>query len=224
MGRGLAGSRRRWWSRCVALFVGARRQRLRRRRRSTAARSGSKSLPGNRLEPRSVPGNRLQAGHDPGRPPRAGLDHRRPDRRAHASARCRAPATPTPPTRAARRRRPRSTPSTPSTPRRSTATAPAAAPGPAPSPAPAGRLGRATTAVTAPAAAVACAAQGGELPEALALAAFSQQPGIALAAGTSGAGDIHERLGPERLRRGHRLASGRVDFSSRPPTPGNSAA
>lgn len=38
-------------------------------------------------------------------------------------------------------------------------------------------------AVTAPAAALSCATQGGELPEALALAAFSQQPGIVLAPG-----------------------------------------
>lgn len=45
-------------------------------------------------------------------------------------------------------------------------------------------------AVTAPAAALACATQGGELPDALALAAFSQQPGIALAAGDEWTGDI----------------------------------
>jgi hypothetical protein len=38
-------------------------------------------------------------------------------------------------------------------------------------------------AVTATAAALACATQGGELPDALSLAAFSQQPGIVLAAG-----------------------------------------
>ncbi len=38
-------------------------------------------------------------------------------------------------------------------------------------------------AVTAPAAALACANQGGELPSPLALAAFAQQPGITLAAG-----------------------------------------
>jgi hypothetical protein len=38
-------------------------------------------------------------------------------------------------------------------------------------------------AVAAPAAAVSCANQGGELPSPLALAAFAQQPGIALAAG-----------------------------------------
>lgn len=39
------------------------------------------------------------------------------------------------------------------------------------------------TALNAPAAAAACAAQGGELPDALSLTAFSQQPGITLAAG-----------------------------------------
>lgn len=38
-------------------------------------------------------------------------------------------------------------------------------------------------AVSAPAAAISCANQGGELPGPLALAAFAQQPGIALAAG-----------------------------------------
>jgi len=43
--------------------------------------------------------------------------------------------------------------------------------------------GSSEAAVSAPAAALACATQGGELPEALALTAFSQQPGIALAAG-----------------------------------------
>lgn len=45
-------------------------------------------------------------------------------------------------------------------------------------------------AVSAPAAALACATQGGELPSALALAAFSQQPGIALAPGDEWTGDI----------------------------------
>jgi hypothetical protein len=39
------------------------------------------------------------------------------------------------------------------------------------------------TALNAPAAAAACAAQGGELPDALALTAFSQQAGVALATG-----------------------------------------
>jgi hypothetical protein len=44
--------------------------------------------------------------------------------------------------------------------------------------------------VSAPAAALSCATQGGELPSALSLAAFSQQPGIALAAGDEWTGDI----------------------------------
>lgn len=45
-------------------------------------------------------------------------------------------------------------------------------------------------AVTAPAAAQSCATQGGELPEALALAAFSHEPGIALAAGDEWTSDL----------------------------------
>lgn len=46
------------------------------------------------------------------------------------------------------------------------------------------------TALTAPAAALSCASQGGELPGALELAAFSQQPGIVLAEGSEWSGDI----------------------------------
>ena len=45
-------------------------------------------------------------------------------------------------------------------------------------------------AVAAPAAAVSCATQGGELPDALTLAAFSQQPGIALATGDEWTGEM----------------------------------
>jgi hypothetical protein len=45
-------------------------------------------------------------------------------------------------------------------------------------------------ALNAPAAALACASQGGELPDALSLAAFSQQPGITLAAGDEWSGDV----------------------------------
>ncbi len=45
-------------------------------------------------------------------------------------------------------------------------------------------------AVSAPAAALACATQGGELPDALSLVAFSQQPGIALAAEDEWTGDL----------------------------------
>lgn len=50
--------------------------------------------------------------------------------------------------------------------------------------------GSSEAAVSAPAAALACATQGGELPSALALAAFSQQPGIALAPGDEWTGEM----------------------------------
>lgn len=46
------------------------------------------------------------------------------------------------------------------------------------------------TAVSAPAAANSCAVQGGALPEALQLAAFSQQPGVVLDGGTEWSSDI----------------------------------
>jgi hypothetical protein len=46
------------------------------------------------------------------------------------------------------------------------------------------------TAVSAPAAANACAVQGGTLPEALQLAAFSQQPSVVLDSGTEWTSDI----------------------------------
>jgi hypothetical protein len=49
---------------------------------------------------------------------------------------------------------------------------------------------------TAPDAAATCAAQGGELPEALTLAAFSQQPGIKLAAEGEWSGEIATFTGP----------------------------
>jgi hypothetical protein len=52
------------------------------------------------------------------------------------------------------------------------------------------------TALTAPAAAASCAAQGGTLPEALQLAAFSQQPGVTLAAGDEWSGEIPVVSGP----------------------------
>jgi hypothetical protein len=45
-------------------------------------------------------------------------------------------------------------------------------------------------ALNAPAAAAACGARGGELPDALSLVAFSQQPGVALAVGDEWSGDI----------------------------------
>lgn len=46
------------------------------------------------------------------------------------------------------------------------------------------------TALNAPAAASSCAAQGGELPDALSLAAFSHEPGIILAVGDEWSGDL----------------------------------
>lgn len=46
------------------------------------------------------------------------------------------------------------------------------------------------TAVSAPAAATSCGVQGGSLPEALQLAAFSQQPGVVLDGGTEWSSDI----------------------------------
>lgn len=46
------------------------------------------------------------------------------------------------------------------------------------------------TALNAPAAAASCAGQGGELPDALSLAAFSQQPGIVVAEGDEWSGDL----------------------------------
>lgn len=51
------------------------------------------------------------------------------------------------------------------------------------------------TALNAPAAAAACAAQGGELPDALSLAAYSQQPGVTLAAGDEWSGDLTNASG-----------------------------
>ena len=47
-----------------------------------------------------------------------------------------------------------------------------------------------SSALNAPAAAAACASQGGELPDALSLVAFSQQPGVALAEGDEWSGDL----------------------------------
>jgi hypothetical protein len=58
------------------------------------------------------------------------------------------------------------------------------------------QAGSSEAAVSAPAAALSCATQGGELPSALALAAFSQQPGIALAAGDEWTGDLTNVSGP----------------------------
>ena len=50
--------------------------------------------------------------------------------------------------------------------------------------------GEAIRPATAPVAALACAAQGGALPEALQLAAFAQQPGVTLDSGDEWSSDI----------------------------------
>lgn len=47
-----------------------------------------------------------------------------------------------------------------------------------------------TTSLTAPAAAASCASEGGELPDALSLAAFSQRPGVTLATGDEWTSDL----------------------------------
>jgi hypothetical protein len=52
------------------------------------------------------------------------------------------------------------------------------------------QTGISEAAVTATAAALSCSTQGGELPDALMLVAFSQQPGITLASGDEWTGDL----------------------------------
>lgn len=66
-------------------------------------------------------------------------------------------------------------------------------------------------AVSAPAAALACATQGGELPSALALAAFSQLPGIALAVGDEWTGDLTNASGLDAYAVFTVTSSGQVD-------------
>lgn len=70
------------------------------------------------------------------------------------------------------------------------------------------------TALSAPAAASACASQGGELPDALSLAAFSQQPGMALAAGDEWSGDVTNASGPNTYAVLTVSASGEINFVS----------
>jgi hypothetical protein len=73
------------------------------------------------------------------------------------------------------------------------------------------QAGSSEAAVSAPAAALACATQGGELPGALALAAFSQQPGIALAAGDEWTGDLTNASGLDAYAVFTVTASGQID-------------
>jgi hypothetical protein len=66
-------------------------------------------------------------------------------------------------------------------------------------------------AVTAPAAAASCADQGGSLPDPLQLAAFSQQPGIALA-GEEWSGDITNVSGVDAYAVVTVSSTGQIDF------------
>lgn len=67
-------------------------------------------------------------------------------------------------------------------------------------------------AVTAPAAALSCAIQGGELPNALTLAAFSQQPGIGLAAGDEWTSDLTNVSGLDAYAVVTVSAAGKINF------------
>jgi len=69
-------------------------------------------------------------------------------------------------------------------------------------------------AVDAPAAAQSCATQGGELPSALALAAFSQQPGIALAPGDEWTRDIPAISGLDVYAVNTVTASGQINSAA----------
>ena len=69
------------------------------------------------------------------------------------------------------------------------------------------------TAVSAPAAANSCAVQGGALPEALQLAAFSQQPGVVLDSGKEWTSDLTNMTGPNEYAVVMVSAAGVVDFT-----------
>jgi hypothetical protein len=69
------------------------------------------------------------------------------------------------------------------------------------------------TAVSAPAAATACAVQGGALPEALQLAAFSQVPGVTLDAGDEWSSDLTNMVGPDEYAVVIISSAGVVDFT-----------
>lgn len=69
------------------------------------------------------------------------------------------------------------------------------------------------TALSAPAAATSCAVQGGTLPEALQLAAFSQQPGVNLDVGSEWSSDITNMTGPDEYAVVTVSSSGTVAFT-----------
>lgn len=66
-------------------------------------------------------------------------------------------------------------------------------------------------ALTPPAATAACANEGGELPDPLLLAAFSQQPGVTLASGGEWADDITSVSGPDLYSMATVSSSGSID-------------
>lgn len=70
------------------------------------------------------------------------------------------------------------------------------------------------TALSAPAAAAACANQGGELPEALELAAFSQEPGIELASGDEWSRDLTNVSGLDAYAVVTVSPEGKVNFTA----------
>ncbi len=80
------------------------------------------------------------------------------------------------------------------------------------------QLSAADTALTAPAAAASCAAQGSALPEALQLAAFSQQPGVTLAVGDEWTGEIPVVSGPDLYAVVTVSAAGAVSSSAKTST------
>jgi hypothetical protein len=73
------------------------------------------------------------------------------------------------------------------------------------------QTGTSAAGVTAQAAAESCAAQGGQLPDALALAAFSKQPGIVLAEGDEWTGEIATFTGADAFSVATVSALGEID-------------
>jgi len=71
-----------------------------------------------------------------------------------------------------------------------------------------------SSALNAPAAAAACASQGGELPDALSLAAFSQQPNVGLAEGGEWSGDLTNISGVDTYAAITVSSSSQVNFAA----------
>jgi hypothetical protein len=74
------------------------------------------------------------------------------------------------------------------------------------------QAGSSEVAVSATAAARSCAVQGGELPDALSLAAFSQEPGIVLAEGDEWTGDLTNVSGLDSYAVITISAAGKINF------------